>query len=337
MTVSHASQAVQRRTEREPIRVLLVEDSQDYATLVRTTLMSADAVSFEVEHVERLDVGLGLIEKQAFDVMLLDLSLPDGYGAFTIGCACSLANHIPVIVLTGTQNDELAMSAVRAGAQEYLVKDQVDRKRLPGTILRAMERHRRTGRLYDIRSEPSSEPGDGEARRLPPLLVDPSTGLPNDLVFGDRLSHALARAQRSGQQLVVMMIRVDQLVVDRRPADIEVQDEIMQAAGTALAQLVRKSDTLARLGVDAFGVVLDDTKCIDDVRQVSTGLMMALGGVRGVSTVEEGQGLSASIGIAIHPDAGSSVDELVEHANACLERAREAGGGRYVIHGVELG
>lgn len=131
--------------------MLLVEDSLDYAALLRAALTRAKLGSFELAHVQRLDAALLLLEKETFDVLLLDLSSPEGDAVFTIGCGCALANHLPIIVLTGTDDDDLGMKALRAGAQDYLVKSRIDRRVLPRTILHAVERHRRMARLCALR------------------------------------------------------------------------------------------------------------------------------------------------------------------------------------------
>jgi len=72
-------------------QILLVEDNDDYAELIQQTLLQSKAASVQVHRELRLDDALGLIEYEHYDIMLLDLSLPDGYGAFTVGSACALA------------------------------------------------------------------------------------------------------------------------------------------------------------------------------------------------------------------------------------------------------
>ncbi len=126
----------------EPLRILLVEDSPDYAALIRSTLRQTAGDRFHVDHAGRLDRALDMLEIHHYDAVLLDLSLPDAFGAFTIRCACARASDIPILVLTGTQDADLSMTAVRAGAQAYLVKGEFDRKALSGIIERTIARHR---------------------------------------------------------------------------------------------------------------------------------------------------------------------------------------------------
>ena len=121
-----------------PSRVLLVEDSDDYASLVRAAL--AKDGSFELDRSRRLDEALRCLERKDYDAMLADLSLPDGQGAYTIECVCALAHDLPVLVLTGSDDPELIQMAFRNGAQDYLVKGQINPKGLPTAIRRAIVR-----------------------------------------------------------------------------------------------------------------------------------------------------------------------------------------------------
>jgi len=133
------------RTNEQSVRVLLVEDIADYATLVATALRRADRGEFDVVHAARLETAMERLAAESYDAMLLDLGLTDGHQSHTIDTAGSIAQRLPVIVLTGTQDRTLATRAAEAGAEEHLVKQCVDGAELPATILRAIKRHRRLG------------------------------------------------------------------------------------------------------------------------------------------------------------------------------------------------
>lgn len=110
----------------KPIHVLLIEDNPDDARLILRYLANAGTVRYEVTPVDRLQKGLECLTNGGFDVVLLDLGLPDaaaGLDAFEKTHAH--APPIPIIVLTGRDDDELGNEAVQKGAQDYLVKGQV--------------------------------------------------------------------------------------------------------------------------------------------------------------------------------------------------------------------
>ena len=94
------------------VRILLVEDNPGDARLLRETLRDAEGLPFELTHVERLDEAIQRLETQAFDVLLLDLSLPDSQGTDTVKRMTAVAPHIPVVVLTGTDDEAVGTESV---------------------------------------------------------------------------------------------------------------------------------------------------------------------------------------------------------------------------------
>ena len=128
--------------QQESIHVLLVEDNAGDARLVDTHLRRADRASFTLERVDRLEKGLARLQDGGVDVVLLDLTLPDSQGIDTFERAYAEAPQVPIIVMTGIDDAEMARKAVRDGAQDYLVKRQVDTQLLIRSIYYAIERKR---------------------------------------------------------------------------------------------------------------------------------------------------------------------------------------------------
>jgi PAS domain S-box-containing protein len=124
------------------IRVLLVEDNPGDARLLWEMLAQATSAQFELTHVGRLCEALQRLHKTAFDLVLLDLSLPDSQGLETFARVYGQTPGIPIIVLSGLDDEALAVKAVREGAQDYLVKGQVDGNLLVRAMRYAIERKR---------------------------------------------------------------------------------------------------------------------------------------------------------------------------------------------------
>ena len=124
------------------IAVLLVEDSSGDARLVQEMLSEATVAVFELTHAERLDEALDLVAKSSFDVVLLDLDLPDSQGPNTFLKLQAHATDVPVVVLSGLDDETIAVTAIRAGAQDYLIKGQIDSHLLSRALRYAIERHR---------------------------------------------------------------------------------------------------------------------------------------------------------------------------------------------------
>jgi two-component system cell cycle sensor histidine kinase/response regulator CckA len=126
--------------DNEQINVLLIEDNPGDARLVKEMLAEAGAKKFNLERVERVGEGLKRLGQDSFHVILLDLSLPDGNGLDTVDRVCNVAPHIPVLILTGLDDEILAIRAVQEGAQDYLVKGQMNSNLLMRALRYAIER-----------------------------------------------------------------------------------------------------------------------------------------------------------------------------------------------------
>ena len=122
------------------IQVLLVEDNPGDARLVDTYLRRSEHPQFNLEEVDRLEKGLERLQEGGIDIVLLDLTLPDCQGIETFERTVGEAPQVPIIVMTGIDDSALALKAVRDGAQDYLVKRQVDTHLLVRSIRYAIER-----------------------------------------------------------------------------------------------------------------------------------------------------------------------------------------------------
>jgi DNA-binding NarL/FixJ family response regulator len=127
---------------RRHLKVLLIEDNPGDVRLIQEMLAEAKGIAFHLESTDSLSGGMGRLTEAQVDLLLLDLSLPDGYGIETFRKAYAQAPGVPIVVLSGSDDEELAMHAVQAGAQDYLVKGQVDGHLLARAILYAVERER---------------------------------------------------------------------------------------------------------------------------------------------------------------------------------------------------
>jgi diguanylate cyclase (GGDEF)-like protein/PAS domain S-box-containing protein len=123
-----------------PLRVLLIEDNPAEAELVAELLRRSRRESFDLERVDRLAAGLTRLERGGIDAVLLDFSLPDSAGLATYRRVRELAPAVPVVVLTNLDDEEVAASAVREGAQDYLLKRELDTAVLARAIRYAVER-----------------------------------------------------------------------------------------------------------------------------------------------------------------------------------------------------
>ncbi len=126
----------------KPIRVLLVEDDHEDARLFRAMLAHEARNEFQLARVGRLAEALGNLQAQEYDLVLSDLGLPDSQGLPTFLSLKAQAPKLPIVVLSGLEDEEVAIKAVQEGAQDYLVKSQVSGPLLARSLRYAIERKR---------------------------------------------------------------------------------------------------------------------------------------------------------------------------------------------------
>ena len=125
----------------ETLHILLIEDNAAEAFLLQESLAQVNRPP-DVIHADTLDSALRYLKENIIDAILLDLALPDSEGLATLEQANAAADYLPIIVLTGLEDEAVAIEAVRKGAQDYLIKGQTGARQLMQTILRAVERKR---------------------------------------------------------------------------------------------------------------------------------------------------------------------------------------------------
>jgi signal transduction histidine kinase len=127
---------------KKPLQVLLVEDNAGDALLLREMFRKEPRGSFELSHLTHLADAEARLAKGGIDIVLLDMGLPDGHGLDTLLRARAAAPDVVFIVMTGLEDEELAAQAMKEGAQDYLIKGQIENRALPRALRHAIERQR---------------------------------------------------------------------------------------------------------------------------------------------------------------------------------------------------
>jgi DNA-binding NarL/FixJ family response regulator/multidrug resistance efflux pump len=175
------------------LKVLLVEDNPGDATLVEHKLNTWGSENIELAHADRLSSGLEQLDGDQYDAVLLDLSLPDSQGLETLEKAREHAKETPIVILSGNDDDKTALMAVQQGAQDYLIKDQMDAENLKRSIQYAIARQVELAQSAVLKQASLNHP-QGEmklglqARALQPY--QPSDFRPTPLAQPDRTATA---------------------------------------------------------------------------------------------------------------------------------------------------
>lgn len=294
------------------VRVLIIEDSIDDTELIIRELRKA---GLAVEHlrVETADAMERALRERVWDAVISDHRLP----AFSSTAALQLLRRmrvdIPFIIVSGSIGEEQAVAAMKAGAQDYLLKSSLTR--LPAALERELrEAADRAGRR---RMEAAFEHR---------ALHDPLTELPNRVLLRDRLAYAIRAASSNGETVALVVVDLDAFGEINEAFGHATGDLLLQGVATRLRAVARASDSVARLGEDEFAIVMPsfDTspEGLDTVKTRLQGCFEEPFDL-GRSTVE----VRGSFGVAMFPDHGRGADELLALAEAAMRAAKQASSG----------
>ena len=286
------------------MKVLIVEDSAGHAALIRELLENAAPGGFDLVVVHDLSAAVAHLLDVGADIVLLDLGLPDAEGMEALEQVRTAALDAPVVVLSGRDDDALALACVEAGAQDYLVKGTVDGRALARALRHGVERSRRERALAQA------------------AMLDALTGLPNRALFADRLRQALNRLSRTQTCLGVMFLDLDDFKHVNDTQGHAAGDALLAEVAARLGDVVRGGDTAARIGGDEFVVLCEDVAGLADARAIAGRLLEALP-------------TGASLGVALAWSGDECPDALVRDADAAMYAVKRRGGHGYELVGAE--
>ncbi|MCP5414289.1 MAG: EAL domain-containing protein [Chromatiaceae bacterium] len=419
----------------ESIDVLLVEDNPQEAEIVRLYLAKRYSHQYSVHHVRSIGAALTELDTgRRPSVILLDLHLPDTKGLDGYKHVSGAAPGVPVIILTNCNEERTAASAVRAGAQDYLIKREVNAALLHRAILYAMERQRAEQALIKVKeryalavagandciwdweaasdsayfsprwnellglpetvtidrlqdwfervhpediaelrrivsAKPSAErqhfehehrlrheSGDyiwvyargviltnaagkkvrmagsissiakrkeTENQLIHRALHDALTGLPNRVLFIDRLQQALRRFKRNNQlRFAVLYFDLDRFKFVNDSLGHSAGDSLLVSIARRLISVIRPGDTIARMGGDEFAVLVSDITDESDTAQVAERIHNLF--LQEFSIAGRGMYTSASIGIAVATEQYDTPEEVLRDADLAMYRAKRS-------------
>jgi diguanylate cyclase (GGDEF)-like protein len=301
-----------------PIRVLHLEDSESDAELVQALLTEA-GMACEFTRVETQAEFAAALDAGGFTLILSDNKLPAYDGLSALAYARGRCPDLPFIYVSGTVGEELAIESLKAGATDYVLKQQLSR--LVPAIARALkDTESRTARARN------------EARMHELAFYDGLTGLPNRALFEDRLRMALARVQRAGEGVALLFLDLDRFKAVNDSLGHPAGDGLLREIAARLPRCLREGDTAARWGGDEFIILLPDLPgerqaaaqaaavVIEKVREALARPVMVEGQEIEVST---------SIGVVLHPWDGANVVDLIKHADTAMYQAKGRGRNTY--------
>jgi diguanylate cyclase (GGDEF)-like protein len=292
-------------------RVLLVEDNGREATLMREMLRSTWTGGLVITHVESLGDATQELLDHGSSCVLLDLTLPDGDGLLVLEHVRTAAPDAPVVVLAEQQDEGIALQAVQRGAQDYLVKSEINPALLRRSVKLAIERKR------------------SEVQLAHQALHDPLTGLPNRALFLDRLGVALDRVRRTSASVAVLFLDVDNFKEINDSLGHAAGDELLIGLAHRLRAMLRPMDTVARFAGDEFTFLFEDLESEREVVLIAERISRAAS----VPLMLEGReaSITVSIGIAMVGDPTATPETMIREADVAMYRAKELGRSRWEL------
>jgi len=285
--------------------VLLVEDDRQDARMVQIALSRQTAAGIIVTHVSSLREALLALDKTAFDVVLLDLNLPDANGSEAVEQLMLARSATPIVVLSGNNDEDFATRLIGAGAQDYLVKGGDGFRSLGRTLRFAIERKTAEQRLKHLAS------------------YDTLTNLANRQELYNQLAKACAHSERQGDMVALLLLDLDRFKLANDVHGHQIGDKILRTVGERLETSIRAGDTAARLGGDEFAVVLEGISHAGAARAWSVNALKKLN--RPVVIEGLNHPIAASVGVALYPTHGKDVDSLMRCADIAMYKVKHSG------------
>ncbi len=219
----------------ESYRVLILEDDPLAAKLVKSLLDRHLGQRISMRQVESLKGAISLASRIEFDVILLDLNLPDSEGLQTLASFLREVPEATVIVLTGNDDDELGLEAIQMGAQDYLVKGEYKPRTLVRSLRYAKERHRTLSALQRL------------------AVIDELTGIYNRRGFFSLVREIYDGAVRENRQSAfVVFFDLDRFKHYNDTYGHEMGDRVLKVFAESLKRSFFRKDVIARFGGDEF-------------------------------------------------------------------------------------
>jgi diguanylate cyclase (GGDEF)-like protein len=296
-------------------KVLLIEDNPGDARLIREMLAEQPEAPFALHCADRLALGLEQLSAGGMVLVLLDLSLPDSFGLETFAKVYAHSPMVPIIVLTGNDDQTVALSAVKGGAQDFLVKGRLDRELLLRSMQYSIERKR-----YQVQLEHQAN-------------YDALTGLPNRNLLHDRLKQAVY-SQRVPRAIAVVFIDLDHFKFVNDSLGHSTGDKLLKGMADRLRGVLREGDTVARLGGDEFVLILNDQSNEEVIFRAMQRIAAQISQPMQIDGKE--LYLTCSAGISLYPQDGPDVDTLLKNADAAMYRAKEHGRNNFQFYTSEM-
>ncbi len=290
------------------LRLLIVEDSADDAELILRELRRGGYTP-QAERVDTPDALRRALDGQTWDIVISDYAMPRFSGLDALRIVQEKGLDIPLIIATGTIGEDMAVAAIKAGAQDYIIKDRM--ARLVSAVGHALD---------EAEARRAHHRAEERVRYL--AYFDPLTELPNLVHLQERLVQAYADAQRDRQGFALFMLNINRFREVNEAIGHDNGDMFLQQVAVQLLKQLHGTDMAARVGADEFALLLYPCGHED---ALARGRAILAAFEQPLDVTGFPLELSLRLGAALAPEHGDNPRQLLQHADVALSLARRDG------------
>ncbi len=311
------------------IRILLVDDDPQ----IRTVLLALLRASYECAEARSAEEALTLLHTEKFALVLSDIVMDGMSGLDMLPHVLQRSPGTVVVMISGEQTIESAIEAMRAGAFDYITKP-FDLRHVEAAVARALEHYelRETKRLYEGHLEELVERRTAERDHL--AYHEALTGLPNRVLFRDRLAHAIPQAQRRQQLLAVIFIAIDRFKRLNDTLGHAAGNQILCGVAERLSSFRDEGHTAASCGGEEFALLVSDVGRAEDAVKVTQSVREVF--KQPFSFNDHELFVTLSVGIGLYPHDGEDAQTLLQNTGIALARAKQQGGDNYQFYRADM-
>ncbi|MDO3383044.1 EAL domain-containing protein [Gilvimarinus algae] len=296
--------------------VLLLNGGKELSGQISGWLEDVASGQYRLVPSDLVDDGLVALLSGDYDVGILCIDDPSEAARDLLSSVKNQFCPVPVVVLSTRMDEVLDREAIPAGAADYLALDTVNAYWLERSLRYAIERKRTEQYLARLAHH------------------DPLTDIPNRVLFRDRLENAIRIATRDKMRFALMFIDLDDFknVNDRYGHDIG--DGLIRMCAERLQKLLRRSDSMARMGGDEFTLLLLNVESSSDIAHLAVKIIEQITAPYDIGGYQLSVG--CSVGIASYPEAGHSADALLKSADLAMYQAKQVEGSNFRFFTEEM-
>jgi diguanylate cyclase (GGDEF)-like protein len=314
--------------EKQRPSILIIDDDEQIRGLLLALLEDYHCVT-----ASSAEEAIGVLKTIKFDLVMSDINMGGISGLDVVPFVLKETPETVVVMVSGEQTIDTAIQALRAGAFDYITKP-LDVQHVEAAVRRALAHHQLLveKKYYENHLHDLVQQRAAEIERL--AYFDTLTDLPNRLLFEDRLTQSLKRAQRDGQLLGTLLLRVDRFKEIKDALGSDIGDRLLRDIAERIRRSSGERGTLARFEGDEFALLLTDIHPSENVLGVVQEIVESL---KLPFVFDEHQlYVTLSIGVSLFPIDGSTSQDQLKNSGVALHRAQSLGGNNHQFYQAEM-